>query len=68
MSETRPSPHQWLPISIAPQDCDLQLGVIDKGGVRPWAFPCRKRQAMWFNVWADQPVLIHPTHWRVWRQ
>jgi len=68
MSEVRPLSHQWLPISIAPRDCDLQLGVIDKDGVRPWPFPCQKRGAVWFNVWANQPVLIHPTHWRVWRQ
>jgi hypothetical protein len=42
---------QWLPISIAPEDCDLQLGAIGKGGVRAWEFPCRKRGPLWFNVW-----------------
>jgi hypothetical protein len=67
MSDTHPLPLRWLPISIAPEDCDLQLGVIDKGGVRSWEFPCRKRQAVWFNVWANEPMLIYPTHWRVWR-
>jgi len=67
MSDTRPLPLRWLPISIAPDDCDLQLGVIDKGGVRCWEFPCRKRRAVWFNVWANEPMLIYPTHWRVWR-
>jgi len=58
---------QWLPISIAPEDCDLQLGAIGKGGVRAWEFPCRKRGPLWFNVWRNEPVLIYPTHWRVWR-
>ncbi len=58
---------QWLPISIAPEDYDLQVGAIGKAGVRPWGFPCRKRQAQWFNVWANQPILIYPTHWRIWR-
>ena len=67
MSDTHPSLHYWLPISIAPEDCDLKLGAIDKDGIRPLAYPCRKRQAVWFNVWANEPVLIHPTHWRTWR-
>jgi hypothetical protein len=68
MSATRlPPPIQWLPISLAPEDCDLQVGTIGKDGVRPWGFPCRKRQALWFNVWANEPVLIYPTHWRIWR-
>ncbi len=49
------------------KNCDLLVGAVDKGGVRAWAFPCRKRNALWFNAWRDEPVLIYPTHWRVWR-
>jgi hypothetical protein len=67
MTKTGTSPHEWLPISIAPEDCDLQLGAIGRDGISPWAFPCRKHRALWFNVWTGEPVLIHPTHWRIWR-
>lgn len=31
------------------------------------AFPCRRRSDVWFNVWADEAVLISPSHWRSWR-
>ena len=67
MSEPLHSFEQWLPISIAPEDCDLQVGAMDKSGVRAWTFPCRKRSALWFNAWRNEPVLIYPTHWRIWR-
>ena len=67
MCNTRlPSGH-WLPISIAPEDCDLEVASIGKFGILALHFPCRKRQTHWFNVWASEPVLIHPTHWRIWR-
>lgn len=26
---------QWLPIQIAPDDCDLELGCLHKTGIRP---------------------------------
>jgi hypothetical protein len=58
---------QWLPIQIAPDECDLELGRPDKTGILPWTFPCRRRSGMWFNVWAGEPVLISPSHWRIWR-
>jgi hypothetical protein len=67
MSKTRLPPDQWLPISIAPEDCDLQVATIGKSGIQPFEFPCRKRHSNWFNVWAGEPVLIHPIYWRVWR-
>ena len=54
MSEPLHSFEQWLPISIAPEDCDLQVGAMDKSGVRAWTFPCRKRSALWFNAWANR--------------
>lgn len=54
----------WLPIQIAPDDCDLELGRPHKTGILPLTFPCRRRAGVWFNVWA---VLISPSHWRIWR-
>ena len=58
---------RWLPIELAPENCDLEIGVVDKGGVAPCRFSCRRVSGFWFNVWAGEPVLIHPTHWRSWR-
>ena len=58
---------QWLPIQIAPDECDLELGRRDKTGIEPWNFPCRRKSGVWFNVWAGEPVLISPSHWRIWR-
>ncbi len=61
------SQRQWLPIQIAPEDCDLELGERRKCGIAPWRFPCRRKSGVWFNVWTAEPVLIYPTHWRIWR-
>lgn len=57
----------WLPIQIAPDDCDLELGRPHKTGILPLTFPCRRRAGVWFNVWAGEAVLISPSHWRIWR-
>lgn len=58
---------RWLPIELAPENCDLEIGVVDKSGVAPCRFPCRRVSGVWFNVWAGESVLIYPTHWRSWR-
>jgi hypothetical protein len=58
---------QWLPIQIAPDECDLELGRPHKTGILPWSFPCRRRCGARFNVWADEAVLISPSHWPIWR-
>ncbi|UVO39934.1 hypothetical protein KUL72_17010 [Bradyrhizobium arachidis] len=62
-----PRPREWLPIQIAPDDCDLELGRPHKSGILPLTFPCRRKGGVWFNVWANEAVLISPSHWRVWR-
>lgn len=58
---------RWLPILIAPDNCDLELARRHKTGIAPFNFPCRRKAGVWFNVWAGEPVLISPSHWRVWR-
>ena len=57
----------WLPIQLAPEDCDLEVGELDKTGILPLHFPCRRRLGVWYNAWADEPILIFPTHWKIWR-
>jgi len=61
------SSRRWLPIALAPENCILEIGIANKSGVSPCRFPGRRTSGIWFNVWADEPVLIHPTHWRSWR-
>jgi len=29
---------KWLPIQLAPEDCDLEVGEIDKTGIMPGVF------------------------------
>ena len=62
-----PGRREWLPIQIAPDDCDLELGRPHKTRILPLGFPCRRKAGVWFNVWADEAVLISPSHWRIWR-
>ena len=59
--------NRWLPILIAPEDCDLEVAQLQKTGIVPWRFPCRRKSGVWFNAWSGEPVLIHPTYWKVWR-
>ena len=43
MVEVHQLPEKWLPISIAPSDTDLEVGVMDRGDVHALIFPVRKR-------------------------
>ena len=27
-------------------------------------FPCRRKSGVWYNVWMDEPLLVHPPHWK----
>jgi hypothetical protein len=57
----------WLPIALAPDDCDLELGYIFTAGIEALRFPCRRKSGVWYNVRMDEALLIHPSHWRSWR-
>lgn len=58
----------WLPIALAPDDCFLELGHPRVAGIEALGFPCRRKSGVWYNVWTDEAVLVHPTHWRIWRR
>jgi hypothetical protein len=58
---------EWLPISLAPQDGDLEVCVIDRDGVHALVFPCRRAGPDWINARSGTFVEIHPTHYRAWR-
>jgi hypothetical protein len=59
-------PLGWLPVSIAPSDADLEVGVMDKQGVHALVFPVRKSGTNWVDVSTKQNIDIQPTHWRKW--
>jgi len=61
-------PDKWLPISIAPSDCDLELCVINKHGVHSLVFPCRKYGNKWLDASPKKPIDVQPTHWRIWKK
>jgi hypothetical protein len=59
--------NSWLPIRLAPEDCELELGQRGKSDIVPWHFPCRRKSNVWFNGWTGESILIFPTHFRSWR-
>ena len=56
----------WHPISTAPFDRDLELGVADSDGVRAIPFPCRRVLGGWIKTETETHVAVRPTHWREW--
>lgn len=56
----------FLPAFSAPFDCDLELAVIDEGGVHALVFPCRRILGGWTNKQTGERLDLRPSHWRVW--
>jgi len=61
-----PLPTNWLPVSIAPSDTDLEVGVMHLGGVHALVFPVRKSGFGWVDASTKALVDVRPTHWRKW--
>jgi hypothetical protein len=57
----------WLSIALAPDNCSLELGQVRLVGIEALRFPSRRKSGVWYNVWTDEAMLVHPTHWRSWR-
>ena len=66
MARVHSMPEKWLPVSIAPSDTDLEVGVMDKNGVHALIFPARKTGADWVDAATKKRIDIEPTHWRKW--
>jgi hypothetical protein len=64
MNAVHPLPDKWLPVSIAPSDADLEVGVMDKRGIHALVFPCRKLGLEWVDAVTKKRIDIQPTHWR----
>jgi hypothetical protein len=58
---------EWLPVSIAPSDRDLEVCVMGYDGiVHALMYPCHKTGAEWVEASNKKHVHIQPTHWRNW--
>jgi hypothetical protein len=58
---------EWLPVSSAPSDADLEVCIIDFDGIlHALEFPCHKDKAGWFDAMTKKRLDIQPTHWRRW--
>ena len=69
MTRVHPLADEWLPVSIAPSDADLEVCVMDYDGIiHALAFPCHKSQTGWFDASTKKRIDIQPTHWRKWTE
>jgi len=66
MSDVHRLPDKWLPVSIAPEDTDLEVGAMDRHNVVALLFPVRKKGTYWVDAGTKKSVDIAPTHWRPW--
>jgi hypothetical protein len=66
MVDIRSLPEKWLPVSIAPPDIDLEVCVMDRGGVHALIFPVRRNKTDWVDAKTKKRIDIVPTHWRKW--
>jgi hypothetical protein len=57
---------EWKLISSAPFDCDLELAVIDDGGIHALVFPCRRTIGGWMDAETKDHIDVDPSHWREW--
>jgi len=60
-------PAEWLPVSIAPDEGDLEICVVNYDGmVSALGYPCHRSGAVWADASNKRLVDIQPTHWRKW--
>jgi hypothetical protein len=59
-------PKNWLPVSIAPADADLEVCVVEQGDIHRLTFAVRKWGSDWVNASTRLCIDIRPTHWRYW--
>jgi len=50
MGQIHALPDKWLPVSIAPTDADLEVGVMGGGELHAVIFPCRKAGTGWVDA------------------
>jgi hypothetical protein len=69
MADIHPLRTEWLPVSIAPSDADLEVCVMDYDGiVHALKFPCHQDKTGWVDASMKKRIDIQPTHWRKWTE
>jgi hypothetical protein len=69
MTQMHSSTAEWLPVSMAPDEKDLEVCVMDYDGiVLALGFPCHKRGAEWVDASNNKRFDVQPTHWRKWSE
>src|SRR5579872_954205 len=66
LGQTQVTVRDWHPISTAPSDRDLQLGVIENEEVHFLVFPCRRTEQGWVDASNGKSIRVDPTFWREW--
>ncbi len=62
-------PVEWLPVSIAPSDRDLEVCILGYDGiVHALVVPCHQDGAQWVDASNENRADIQPTHWRKWNE
>jgi hypothetical protein len=60
---------EWMSVSIAPPDEDLEVCVVDYDGiVLALDYPCHKHGADWVDASNKKHIDVQPTHWRKWTE
>lgn len=57
----------WNPITEAPFDTDVQIGINYPEGVHALVFACRLTADGWIDPATGRIIDIRPTHWRNWQ-
>ena len=69
MTDIHSLPAEWLPVSIAPYDVDLEICIMDYDGiVQALAYSCHRNGSEWVDASNKKRVDIQPTHWRKWNE
>jgi hypothetical protein len=60
---------EWLPVSAAPDEGDLEICVMNYDGiVSALKYPCHRSGAAWADASNRRLIDIQPTQWRKWTE
>jgi hypothetical protein len=67
MPQPQSASGEWLSISIAPPEGDLEVGVVGYDGVIvALPYPCHRKGADFVDASNMKRADVQPTHWRKW--
>lgn len=69
MTHAHSLPAEWLPVSMAPEEGNLEMCVMDYNGiVLALDYPCHRSGTGWADASERMLSGIQPTHWRKWNE